>query len=150
MFEHAPAQVNTAPAQIITAPAQLITAPAQPSATGVVMCTALFSLNSTFCLISQDRLEVVLHFSLFFLCPHSIDFHPLTARCMSSVMSHNVFKNYFFFHLLYVYDPFILFASLTLSYLYFIAISLFAILPEAYLCSSFSNFHYPSLDAPHH
>ena len=42
VFEHAPAQINTAPAQIITAPAQLITAPAQPPATEVVVYTALF------------------------------------------------------------------------------------------------------------
>ena len=49
VFEHAPAQINTAPVQIITAPAQLLTAPAQPPATEVVVYTALFFLNVRSC-----------------------------------------------------------------------------------------------------
>ena len=42
VFEHAPAQINTAPALIITAPAQIITAPAQPPATGDGVYMVLF------------------------------------------------------------------------------------------------------------
>ena len=44
-------QVFHAPAQIITVPAQLITVSAQPPATGVAVCTALFSAFSLLIII---------------------------------------------------------------------------------------------------
>ena len=49
VFEHAPAQNNTAPAQIITAPTQIITAPAQ-------IIIDIFSY-----LLDNDILNVSLH-----------------------------------------------------------------------------------------